>query len=385
MSSYFRSRPFNIMGLVLFLTSLACNAPVSIAKFFYNEDEYDKSLESGSASEQFQNELYDEYEALVVPDEDLLGASDQQNGDPNNSAADSTNSNQPGSLSGDGSLKPVGFINYGTIDALVHPWTWAPLGTEARETPKSASAVSSANDGIGDWPNTSRYLSLPMGTYTWCIDWEEGDLDEDGEMDYFHYIEEGPTLLDENDSDDLKFAEEVAISAPPSTAPVLAGKCTVFDSACDGQGMETRIYSSPGWVIHSDYHPEVLAYANYFNYPPPDGITLTNGGGTQFQKAIILTGGQYLEATTSNHYSAMGVQPHGESIIGWARVLFDGVEVWRGDTSSYWHDAEAYLHAVYIEVRCFPPGTHTLRIEALGKEGSGGGLIVPIAYFGFRP
>ena len=75
---------------------------------------------------------------------------------------------------------------------------------------------------------------------------------------------------------------------------------------------------------------------------------------------------------------------HGESIIGWARVLFDGVEVWRGDTSSYYHDAEGYLHAVYVEVRCFPPGIHTLRIEGLVLVGSGGGQSIPISYFGIR-
>jgi hypothetical protein len=48
------------------------------------------------------------------------------------------------------------------------------------------------------------------------------------------------------------------------------------------------------------------------------------------------------------------------------------------------------LHAVYIEVRCFPPGPHTLRIECLGIEGSGGAqgsggqTDVPISHFGFR-
>jgi len=297
----------------------------------------------------------------------------------------STGQTEQDTSSGYGPLKPVGFVNYGEFDAVVMPYSFIPLGKTEQEPPSGASTVSSANDGVGDWPNTSRFISVPMGTYNWCIDWEEGDLDEDGQIDYFHYIEEGPTLLDENDSDDLDHAEEVAISAPPATAPIFAGKCQVFDNSCEGKPQEIRIYSSPGWVNSSNYQPEIQASANYFDYPSPEGITLTNGGGSQFQQAIILTGGQYLEATTSNPYSAMGVQPHGDSTIGWARVLFDGVEVWRGDTSSYWHDAEAYVHAVYIEVRCYPPGTHTLRIEALGIAGSGGGQTVPIAFFGFKP
>jgi len=288
---------------------------------------------------------------------------------------------------GEGDLKPVGFVNYGEFDATVRAWTYFPLGSTEAQPPSAASTVSTANTGSGTWPNTSRFISVPMGTYSWCIDWEEGDLDDDGEIDYFHYFEEGPTLLDQNDSDDLAFAEEVAINAPPATAPAFEGKCPAaqLDNSCEGKSMETRIYSSPGWVNSSEYQPEVQAPANYFDYPSPEGITLNNGGGHPFQQAIILTGGQYLEATTSNPYSAMGVQPHGENTIGWARVLFDGVEVWRGDTSSYWHDAEAYVHAVYIEVRCFPPGTHTMRIEALGIAGSGGGQNVPIAFFGFRP
>jgi len=300
-------------------------------------------------------------------------------------SADSQAGQDATTSSGYGELKPVGFVNYGEFDATVRAHTFIPLGETNPVPPPGASTVSSANSGSGTWPNTSRFISVPMGTYSWCIDWEEGDLDEDGQIDYFHYIEEGPTLLDENDSDDLDHAEEVAISAPPVTAPIFAGKCQVFDNSCEGKPQEIRIYSSPGWVNSSIYQPEIQASANYFDYPSPEGITLTNGGGSQFQQAIILTGGQYLEATTSNPYSAMGVQPHGDSTIGWARVLFDGVEVWRGDTSSYWHDAEAYVHAVYIEVRCYPPGTHTLRIEALGIAGSGGGQTVPIAFFGFKP
>jgi len=330
----------------------------------------------------------------MLGEDESVSEDDQDDSEANGvhgSAGDETTSAEGGGQDGSseadyGPLKPVGFVNYGEFDAVVMPYSFIPLGKTEQAPPSGASTVSSANSGSGTWPNTSRFISVPMGAYSWCIDWEEGDLDEDGNIDYFHYIQDGPTILDENDSDELDFAEEVAISAPPSVAQVYAGKCSVqLDDSCVGQPQETRIYSSPGWVMGTDYQPKVTAPANYFDYPSPEGITLTNGGGSGFQQAIILAGGQYLEATTSNLYSAIGVQPHGESTIGWARVLFDGVEVWRGDTSSYWHDAEAYVHAVYIEVRCFPPGTHTMRIEALGIAGSGGGQFVPIAFFGFRP
>jgi len=358
---------------ILVLSSLGCKDP--LAKFAFDSlmNDSDRVIVFGQDAD---SSVISESDGSV--DNGGLGSV----GDDTSTGTSGGDSSPRGSS---GDLKPVGFVNYGEIDATVRAYSYIPLGETNPVPAPAASTVSSANTGSGTWPNTSRFISVPMGTYSWCIDWEEGDLDDDGQIDYFHYIGEGPTLLDENDSDELDKAEEVAINAPPATAPVFAGKCQVLDNSCVGQPLETRIYSSPGWVMGTDYQPKVTAPANYFDYPPPEGITLTNGGGSGFQQAIILVGGQYLEATTSNSYSAIGVQPHGESTIGWARVLFDGVEVWRGDTSSYWHDAEAYVHAVYIEVRCFPPGTHTMRIEALGIAGSGGGQFVPIAFFGFRP
>ena len=123
-------------------------------------------------------------------------------------------------------LKPVGFVNYGTINATVRPWTYVPFGASQPQTPApTASTVSSAQGTGGDWPNSSRFISVPLGTYTWCIDWEEEDQDGYGYFDYYHYYETEATLLDENDSDKLEFAEEVAIMAPPSAAPIYKGKC----------------------------------------------------------------------------------------------------------------------------------------------------------------
>lgn len=339
----------------------------------------------------------DEQGEPVIPD------NPGESGDSAGSGSEATLGDDPstsGQTDGDpdtgsnGPLKPVGFVNYGEFDATVRAYTFIPLGELEPAPAPGASTVSFANDGTGTWPNTSRFLSVAMGAYSWCIDWEEGDKDDDGYFDYFHYIQDDPTILDENDSDVLESAEEVMISAPPSAGAIYEGKCepAPAQTSCVGQSQTVQVYSSPGWVISSNYRPDVIADANQAEFPPPEGITVTAGGGYGFQKAWILhESGHYLEATTSDPYSAIGVQPHGESYIGWARVLFDGIEVWRGDTSTYWNDAEAYLHAVYIEVRCFPPGTHTLRIEALGIEGGGGALgsggrtDVPIAYFGFRP
>jgi hypothetical protein len=286
---------------------------------------------------------------------------------------------------GEGDLKPVGFVNYGEFNATVRAWTYLPLGATESQPPSDASTTSTANSGSGTWPNTSRFVSLPMGTYSWCIDWEEGDLDDDGDIDYFHYIEEGPTLLDENDSDDLTFAEEVAISAPPATAPVYEGKCSQqpVEKACVGQDLVFDVNSY--YAMEQDNPPKIFTYTNVADNLPPDGIQVSVGGvSTPWGSGMILwQAGDWVQVTTGNPYTAIGGQIHGDKTIGWARVLFDGTEIWRGDASSYTIAEGRY--GVYVEVRCFPPGTHTMRIEALGINGSGGGMSVPVAVFGFRP
>ena len=292
---------------------------------------------------------------------------------------------QDGSRGADyGPLIPVGFVNYGEFDATVRAHTFLPLGRTEPATPPGASTVSSANDGGGDWPNSSRFISVPMGAYSWCVDWEEGDIDEDGQIDYFHYIQDDPMILDERDSDDLESAEEVAISAPPSSGAVYEGKCKenlVVDS-CIELNSEVNVYSL--YVMEQGNPPEIKVAANTAEQSPPGGIEVSSGGvSTGYGTGMILwQEGDWVEATSSDSYQAVGVQVHGDQTIGWARALFDGQEIWRGDTSTYTIAEGRY--GVYVEVRCFPAGKHTLRIEGLGQEGSGGGRTIPVSYFGFR-
>jgi formylglycine-generating enzyme required for sulfatase activity len=73
----------------------------------------------------------------------------------------------------------------------------------------------------------------------------------------------------------------------------------------------------------------------------------------------------------------MGVQFLGDPQTGWARVLFDGVEVWRGNTTAIW--STHGRHGGYIEISGFGPGPHTLRAESLGFDYHP----VPVASFGF--
>jgi hypothetical protein len=74
----------------------------------------------------------------------------------------------------------------------------------------------------------------------------------------------------------------------------------------------------------------------------------------------------------------MGAQFMGDPPIGWARVLFNGVEAWRGNTSAIWN--EFGRHGGYVEVSGFAPGPHTLRVESLGLDYHP----VTVAWFGFN-
>jgi hypothetical protein len=73
----------------------------------------------------------------------------------------------------------------------------------------------------------------------------------------------------------------------------------------------------------------------------------------------------------------MGVQVLGDHTIGWARLLFDGQEVWRGDTSRI--GSKQGRFGGYIEVYNFLPGKHTLRLESMGFDYHP----VTVAFFGF--
>jgi len=371
-----REFPLRVWGylllavLSLFFVSLACdltNLPKSEEDLANTID--DLVNDEGGSDDGIDSDVY-------IEEEELGGISDSSD----SGAGGSTGEEAPGPGSGD--LKPVGFVNYGTVDAVVRPWTWLPIGSVVRQAPVSASTVSSANDGIGDWPNSSRFLSVPMGSYTWCVDWEEGDLDDDGQIDYSHYFIDEPTVLDENDSDELEFAEEVSISAPPTVAAIYTGRCGAPPTAlCTG---EIEVSAQVLWASTTDDPPDFFAYANPEVRASPPGVSVTFGGSTSgFDTArLLLEQGAWIEASTANPLYAMGVQIMGDQYIGWARVLFDGTEIWSGDTAHTWNEGANY--GEYVEVRCFPPGEHTLRVENLGIEGGYGGTMVPISWFAFR-
>ena len=125
---------------------------------------------------------------------------------------------------------------------------------------------------------------------------------------------------------------------------------------------------------------DVYVDANGEGITSSKGIVITHSGESiPYGLNRVLWGeGDWVQITTELPFESMGVQVLGDHTIGWARVLFDDEEVWRGDTSAIW----SYLgrHGGYIEVSDFTEGTHTLRIESLGFDYHP----VTVAYFGLN-
>ena len=135
-------------------------------------------------------------------------------------------------------------------------------------------------------------------------------------------------------------------------------------------GGDSRFFEKP---------PDVLAHANSADNPSPEGIQVTHHPDSiPFGlNRVLWWDGDWIQATTDLSFTSMGVQFLGEPQTGWARVLFDGAEVWRGNTSAIW--SENGRHGGYIEVSGFSPGRHTLRAESLGFDYHP----VTVANFGF--
>ncbi len=150
---------------------------------------------------------------------------------------------------------------------------------------------------------------------------------------------------------------------PPKATPPRG--ITVISYAGD-----SRFFTTP---------PDLSVLANTNEFPAPEGITFTVHPESIAYgvNRILWWDGPWLEVTTTEPFTAMGVQFLGEPPMGWARVLFDGVEVWNGKTADL--GFEKYRHGGYLEISGFPPGPHTLRVESLILDYHP----VTIASFGF--
>lgn len=151
------------------------------------------------------------------------------------------------------------------------------------------------------------------------------------------------------------------------------------------QGAET-IEPPLLFVVHEGYarqfsvQPDVFVDANPGSATPPVGIEIRHDESSiPYGLNRVLWGDQSgVEASTELPFQAMGVQVFGDNTIGWARVIFDGKELWRGDTKSIWSDKGRF--GAYFEVSGFEPGLHTLRIESIGSDYRP----VTVAFFGFN-
>ena len=136
-------------------------------------------------------------------------------------------------------------------------------------------------------------------------------------------------------------------------------------------GGDSRFFSTP---------PELIVHANANDITPPAGISVSFSEESipyGLQRVLWWNGG-WIEVISENaDYDAIGVQFLGEGMIGWARVLFDGEEVWRGKTSEIW--SKSGRHGGFVQVTGFEPGVHTLRVEVLGLDYRP----VTVASFGF--
>jgi hypothetical protein len=93
---------------------------------------------------------------------------------------------------------------------------------------------------------------------------------------------------------------------------------------------------------------------------------------------ILWWGGNWLEASARDDYQSYGVQFLGDPQIGWARILIDDNEVWRGNTSEIW--SKHGRHGGYVEILVESPGQHKIRVESLDFDYRP----VTVAGFGFR-
>lgn len=150
---------------------------------------------------------------------------------------------------------------------------------------------------------------------------------------------------------------------PPPPQPVVQNEVTVTV-----HGGDSRFFPVPPDLLV----PANLAYA-------PEGIRITySPESVSFGLTRILWWeGNWIEAATAGPFTAIGVQFLGEAQIGWARVYFDGLEVWNGKTADLAY--QNFRHGGYVEISGFSPGAHTLRVESWGLDYRP----VTVASFGF--
>jgi hypothetical protein len=156
----------------------------------------------------------------------------------------------------------------------------------------------------------------------------------------------------------------------PPDAPSPASASPGAPIVVEVSGGDSRFFSVP---------PEVLVAGNPEEHAWVDGIEprFAQDSIPYGTDRVLWWKGDWMEASTELPFSSMGVQFWGSGYLGWARILFDGEEVWRGLTSALGrHNA---IYGGYVEISGFELGAHTIRVENLGFDYHP----VKIAGFGF--
>lgn len=124
--------------------------------------------------------------------------------------------------------------------------------------------------------------------------------------------------------------------------------------------------------------PDVIINANGMDSSLPEGVhILFSQESMPYGVNRVLWGEHnWMEMTFGESFRSAGVQFRGSYVIGWARVLFDGQEIWRGDTAEIW--SRFKVHGGYIAITGFNPGEHTIRVERLDVDSRP----VMVAFFG---
>ena len=158
--------------------------------------------------------------------------------------------------------------------------------------------------------------------------------------------------------------EEVAIPTPAPIEGILPVAIHIF----------------PGDSRKLQLPPDSYADANAANGHPPPGASVSDSPDSlpYGRHRILWRDDDWVELATTEAFEAIGVQFLGSSVIGWARVVFDGVAVWQGDTSQL--GKQLGLYGGYIEITGFSAAPHTIRVERLAVDSRP----VDVLFFGLR-
>ncbi len=140
-----------------------------------------------------------------------------------------------------------------------------------------------------------------------------------------------------------------------------------------------QVIVHPGDSRFFERPPEIILPANDVEAASQKGIQLLHSEASigYGLNRILWWGGNWMETRTEGTYRSYGVQFLGDPQIGWARIYFDGVEVWRGDTSDIWSQFGRF--GGFVEILSDEAGPHTLRVESLDMDYRP----VTVAGFGF--